>query len=199
MPFVRKTDSQGSQPQTDTRKLFIGRTDELHFFVQNILKPEEPTHNIISIWGQGGVGKSTWLSRFIDEAHSVNFQDYLLTALVDERQTTSMSIMEKFASQLHMDGEFGKALKRYKEALRTQQTDREMLQDTFIQRMPTFAGAAVEGVPFVGPLLGEGVKATAEHLMDRRNNIQRHKDTVLLEDLVSEGESDNGVRFNQRF
>ncbi len=51
MPFIRKTDSQGSQPPTDTRKLFIGRTGELLFFVQNILKPEEPTHNIISIWG----------------------------------------------------------------------------------------------------------------------------------------------------
>ena len=185
MPFVRKTDSQGSQPQTDTRKLFIGRADELHFFVQKILKPEEPTHNIISIWGQGGVGKSTLISRFIDEAHSVNFQDYLLTALVDERQTTSMSMMEKFANQLHIDGEFGKALKHYKEALRTQQTDREMMQDTLVQRIPTFAGAAVEGVPFVGPLLGEGVKATGEHLIDRRNNIQRHIDAVLLEDPVN--------------
>ena len=49
MPFVRKTDSQGSQPPTDARKLFIGRTGELLFFVQNILKTEEPTHNIISI------------------------------------------------------------------------------------------------------------------------------------------------------
>ena len=184
MPFVRKTDSQGSQPPTDTRKLFIGRTDELLFFVQNILKPEEPSHNIISIWGQGGVGKSTLLARFIDEVHSVNFQDYCLTALVDERQTTSMSIMDKFADQLHMDGEFGKALKHYKEALRTQQTEREMMQDTLAQRMPTFAGAAVEGVPFVGPLLGEGVKATAEYLMDRRNNVQRQKDGVLLEDPV---------------
>src|SRR5262252_5703517 len=80
MPFVRKTDSHGSQLPTDTRKLFIGRTGELLFFVQNILKPEEPTHNIISIWGQGGVGKSALLARFIDEAHSANFQDYCLTA-----------------------------------------------------------------------------------------------------------------------
>ncbi|MGZ3615419.1 MAG: hypothetical protein ACXWPS_03755 [Ktedonobacteraceae bacterium] len=28
--------------------------------MQNILKPEEPTHNIISIWGQGGVGKTAF-------------------------------------------------------------------------------------------------------------------------------------------
>ncbi len=176
MPFVRKTDSQGSQPPTDTRKLFIGRTGELLFFVQNILKPEEPTHNIISIWGQGGVGKSTLLARFIDEARSAEFKDYCLTATVDELQTTPASIMEKFATQLHMHGAFEKALKQYKKMLRTQQIEWEMLPDTLAQRMPTFAGAAVEGVPFVGPLLGEGVKATAEHLLDRRNNLQRHRD-----------------------
>lgn len=186
MPFVRKTDSQGSQPPTDARKLFIGRTGELLFFVQNILKPEEPTHNIISIWGQGGVGKSTLLARFIDEARSSEFRDYCLTATVDELQTTSASIMEKFATQLHMQGAFSKALKHYKEALRIQQTEQEMLQDTFVQRVPTFAGAAVEGVPFVGPLLGEGVKATAEHLLDRRYKVQRHKDAELLEDPVNE-------------
>ena len=74
MPFVRKTNPEGSQTPTDTRKLFVGRAGELLFFVQNILKPEEPTHNIISIWGQGEVGKSTLLSRFIDEANSAEFK-----------------------------------------------------------------------------------------------------------------------------
>ena len=98
MPFVRKTNPEGSQAPTDTRKLFVGRTGELLFFVQNILKPEEPTHNIISIWGQGGVGKSTLLTRFIDEAHLAEFKDYCLTATVDEIQTTPASIMEKFAA-----------------------------------------------------------------------------------------------------
>jgi tetratricopeptide (TPR) repeat protein len=186
MPFVRKTDSQGFQLPTDTRKLFIGRTGELLFFIQNILKPEEPTHNIISIWGQGGVGKSTLLARFIEEAHSAEFKDYCLTATVDEIQTTPASMMEKFATQLHMQGAFGKALKQYKKVLRTQQTEQEMLQDTLVHKMPTFAGAAVEGVPFVGPLLGEGVKATAEHLMDRRNNLQRNRDAEILEDPIHE-------------
>jgi tetratricopeptide (TPR) repeat protein len=186
MPFVRKTDSQGSQTPTDIRKLFIGRTGELLFFVQNILKPEEPTHNIISIWGQGGIGKSTLLTRFIDEAHFAEFKDYCLTATVDEQQTIPASIMEKFATQLHMHGAFEKALKQYKKLLRTQQTEWEILPDMLAKRMPTFAGAAVEGVPFVGPLLGEGVKATAEHLLDRRNNLLRHRDAELLEDPVNE-------------
>ncbi len=186
MPFVRKTDSQGSQPPTDGRKIFIGRTGELLFFVQNLLKPEEPTHNIISIWGQGGVGKSTLLARYIDEAHSAAFKDYCLTAIVDELQTTPANMMEKFAAQLHMKGAFEKALKHYKDTLRTLQTERETLQDTLVQRMPAFAGAAVEGVPFVGPLLGEGVKVTAEHLMDKHHNVHRRKDAELLEDPVNE-------------
>jgi len=185
MPFVRKTDSQGSQPPTDTRKLFIGRTGELLFFVQNILKPEEPTHNIISIWGQGGVGKSTLLGRFIDEARSAEFKDYCLTATVDELQTTPANMMEKFATQLHMQGAFEKALKHYKKVLRTQQTERELMQDTLVQRMPTFAGASVEGVPFVGPLLGEGVKAAAKHVLDRNNDVQKRNDEELFEDPVN--------------
>src|SRR5690349_14764073 len=123
MPFVRKTNPEGSQTPTDTRKLFIGRTGELLFFVQNILKPEEPTHNIISIWGQGGVGKSTLLARFIDEANSADFKDYCLTATVDELQTTPASIMGKFADQLHMTGDFKKELRQYKEALRKLQIE----------------------------------------------------------------------------
>src|SRR5436190_18049296 len=125
MPFVKKTDSQGSQPTTDVRKLFIGREGELLFFRQNILKPEDPTHNILSISGQGGVGKSTLLARFIEEAHEAPFKDYCLTAFVDERQATSIGMMEKFAQQLHMTGEFETALKQYKEALRKRQVERE--------------------------------------------------------------------------
>jgi tetratricopeptide (TPR) repeat protein len=182
MPFVRKTGSQGSQPPTDTRKLFIGRTGELLFFVQNILKPEEPTHNIISIWGQGGVGKSTLLARFIDEARSAEFKDYCLTARVDELQPTPASIMEKFAAKLHIQGAFEKALRHYKKTLRTQPTELEMMQDSLIERMPTFAGAAVEGVPFVGPLLGEGAKATAEHFLDKNSSFLKREDVQLLED-----------------
>src|SRR5436305_1408611 len=104
MPFIKKADSQGSHPPIDARKIFIGRTGELLFFKQNILKPEAPTHNIVSIWGQGGVGKSTLFVRLIDEAHSAEFKDYCLTAIVDERQTTPTSLMEQFAEQLHIAG-----------------------------------------------------------------------------------------------
>src|SRR5579859_6332231 len=102
MPFVKKNASQGSQSAIDARNIFVGRTDELHFFIQNFFKPVDPSYNIISISGQGGVGKSTLLERLMAEAHASEFKDYCLTAIVDERQTTPASIMEKFSDQLHM-------------------------------------------------------------------------------------------------
>ncbi len=186
MPFVRKTDSQGSQPPTDGRKIFIGRTGELLFFVQNILKPEEPTHNIISIWGQGGVGKSTLLSRFIDEARSAEFKDYCLTAIVDERQITPVGIMGKFADQLHITGDFEKALRQYKEALRKLQAEQETSQDRVLPMVPDFTGAVVEGVPIAGPLLREGVKATTGHLLEKYHTLHLHRDKERLEDPVDD-------------
>src|SRR5258708_3292341 len=185
MPFVKKNDSQGSQPPTDARNIFIGRTGELHFFVQNILTPEDPTHNIISISGQGGVGKSTLLARFIDEAHSTNFKDYCLTAIVDERQTTPVSIMERFADRLRLKGKFERALRQYKETLRKLQTERDAMQDTMLHRIPDFAGAAAESVPIAGPLLREGVKAGTNHLLERYHADQRRRDAEILVDPLA--------------
>src|SRR5438270_914966 len=106
MPFVKKSETQASLMITDARNIFIGRSSELLFFIQHILEPEDPTHNIISIWGQGGVGKSTLLARLIDEARAPNFKDYCLTAIVDERQTSPVSTMERFTRQLDLTGKF---------------------------------------------------------------------------------------------
>jgi tetratricopeptide (TPR) repeat protein len=186
MPFVKKNDSQGSQPPTDARKIFIGREGELLFFVQNILKPEEPTHNIISIWGQGGVGKSTLLERIIAETHAPEFKDYCLTAMVDEHQATPANIMEKFVERLHLAGEFEKALGYYKERLRKLQTKLEAIQNVFLPKAPDFAGAAFEGIPIVGPILREGVKATTGHLLGEYHSNQVRKEAERFENPIDE-------------
>src|SRR5260370_29602136 len=117
MPFIKRANLKHSHSVADMRKIFVGRTNELQFFRENILEPEEPTYNIVTIFGQGGVGKSTLSARIIEELHDSKFQDYCLSALVDERQITPVSIMERFADQLHLGGDFGKALKRYKDTL----------------------------------------------------------------------------------
>src|SRR5260370_13393649 len=186
MPFVKKNDSQGPQPPIDVRKTFIGRTGELLFFVQNILKPEDPSHNILSISGQGGVGKSTLLARFIAEAHEAPFKDYCLTASIDERQATPIGMMEKFAQQLHLTGTFEKVLKQDKKAVQKRQVERETLSDRLFERVPDVAGAVVEGIPLAGPLLREGAKFAAVHLSKEYQASQVQQDTALLETPIDD-------------
>src|SRR5450759_2302569 len=128
MPFVKQNSSKGLR-YLNSHRIFIGRKNVLQFFAQSILKPDYPTHNIISISGQGGVGKSTLLAQFIEIANADEFKDFTLTALVDEHQATPASIMEKFAEQLHVAGEFEKALRLYKDALRKLQTEQDTARE----------------------------------------------------------------------
>ena len=187
MPFVKKTHSQDSQPSSaGGSPIFIGRTDELLFFVHNILKPEAPTHNILSISGQGGVGKSTLLGRFIAEAHGTPFKSYCLTASVDERQATPISMMEKLAQQLPLTGKFEKALKQYKEALQRWQVERETLRGRLFERVPDVAGAVVEGIPMAGPLLREGAKVATSHLLKEHQASQIQQNAELLETPIDD-------------
>ena len=100
MPFVKKSHSQSAQPDSiGFSSGFVGRTDELLLFVYQILQPDAPTHNILSISGQGGVGKSTLLAHFIAEAQKAPFNDYCQTAIVDEHPADPISMMEQFAQQ----------------------------------------------------------------------------------------------------
>ncbi|MBV9259078.1 MAG: ATP-binding protein, partial [Ktedonobacteraceae bacterium] len=186
MPFVKKNTSKGSQPPDDSRKIFVGRANELYFFAEHILKPEDPAYNIISIYGDGGVGKSTLLNRYIEMVNSPAFQEYSLSAIVDERQATPASMMEKFTTQLHMHHEFSRALIRYKEALRKLQDEQETMQDAVLQRAPDFAGAAVEGVPIVGPLLREGLKMTTSQVLDRYHSGRAQLVSTRLEDPIGD-------------
>jgi tetratricopeptide (TPR) repeat protein len=182
MPFIKKNDARGSAQASDTQKIFIGRSHELHFFIEHILQPEDPLYNIISIYGDGGVGKSTLLSRYQEEASSPGYKEYCLTAFVDERQATPASMMERFAELLHMRSEFRRALQRYKDALRKLHSEQETMEDAVLQHAPDFAGAAVEGVPFVGPLLREGIKLGAAQALSSYRHIQH--DAEHLDDPI---------------
>src|SRR5437588_12828437 len=100
MPFVKRVNAKNLPVVADARKIFVGRTDELHFFIEYILQPDDPSYNIISISGEGGVGKSTLLIRFIDETRLPPFDSYCLTAFINEKQMTPYTVMEKFSTQL---------------------------------------------------------------------------------------------------
>src|SRR5262249_29220626 len=149
MPFKKtNADSKDARSLAEARKVFIGRTSELLFFIHHVLEPEDPTYHIISISGLGGVGKSTLLNRFIDATHVGDFRDYCLTAQVNERQTTPANIMEKFAEQLPFKGDFEKALSQYKETLRKLQSEREAAREALWRQATTdVAGSLVKAVP----------------------------------------------------
>ena len=121
MPF-KKNDPHSPQQSGERKKIFVGRADHIHFFIHSILEPEDPSHNIISIAGQGGVGKSTLMNYLLDEAQTRRFREYCVTAQVNDRQTTPANVMERFAEQLREAGQplkkFEEVLTSYKEALR---------------------------------------------------------------------------------
>ncbi len=184
MPF-KKTDagSKDARSQVGTSKVFIGRTNELLFFIQHILKPEDPSYHIISISGQGGVGKSTLLNRFIGETQSGDFKDYCLVALANERQTTPANIMEKFAEQLSLKGNFEKALSQYKETLRRVQSEREATREASLRQATTdAAGSLAKTVPVMGGMLEKVAGSTIGYIWDELHFWQQLKDAERLED-----------------
>jgi len=190
MPFVKRVNAKNLPIIADTRKIFIGRTDELHFFAEHILQPEDPSYNIVSISGEGGVGKSTLLARFIDEVKSPPFKDYCLTAFVDEQQTTPYSVMEKFAAQLSESGtpliEFEKGLSRYKETVRKLQIEQETTQDTAVRETVDLVGTVAEEVPIVGGVIHKGANIVTELYLQDRRTRQMLKDAELLEDPLGD-------------
>lgn len=195
MPFVKRTDTKHHQAGDDASKLFIGRTNEIFFFVNYILTPEEPSYNIISISGQGGVGKTTLLTRFIDKARTTDFKDYCHIALVDERQSTFVSILEEFAQQLQIKGRFERALMRYREALRKQQAEREATQETIFKTIKAVTDSLakkiitdprVKGMPIVGDLLKRGPEIVADDQQDETKFRQLLKDARELESPTRE-------------
>ncbi len=187
MPFKRNIPR--NMPQAgDIKDIFIARADELLFFIQRILEPEEPEYNIISISGQGGVGKSTLVNRFIEEAHASSFKDYCLTARVNERQATPANIMERFAEQLreknHPLKEFEEKLTRYKELIRRIQTENAEEQDILLRETVNLVGTIVEDIPFAGKLMHKEATALTDVLVDKAHRQQYLKDIAKLEDPI---------------
>lgn len=100
------------------KQLFVGRETHVQFFQENIKKDpdQDGFTNIINIYGQGGVGKSTLTNRYLNIAET----EKCYTAFVDtedlslrEVTATMNAIAETFAAKHPFKG----FTKRYKDYL----------------------------------------------------------------------------------
>ncbi len=150
MPFIKQT----FRPQVETRNTIIGRANEQDFFIEHVLRPVEPAYNLISVWGEAGVGKSTLLARFRDIARSSEFKDVCLTALVNEWLLTPACLMERVAAQLRGSGAplatFEWALACYNEAFHSRREEEEIARAAFLRQLPHLRGDGVRGRPVIG-------------------------------------------------
>jgi len=185
MPFVKPT----LQPHIEVRNIFIGRANERHFFIQHILKPEDSAYNVVSVWGDAGVGKSTLLTWLRDEARTAGFKDSCLTALVDERQGTPARIMEQWAIQLRMAGyplaAFENALALYEKAVQEWQAEQEVARLAFLRQVPQQSGAVrVRVIPVIGGLYETVAEEAGESYWEQRRSLQPASETGQLKDPV---------------
>jgi len=152
MPFIK----QAFRLQIETESTIVGRANEQYFFSEHVLRPVEAAYNLISVWGEAGVGKSTLFTRFRDTARSTEFKDVCLTALVDEWPLTPVHLMECVAAQLRSAGAplaaFERALARHTEAMRYQQEEQEAARTAFLRQIPHLPGGGIRSEPVIGSL-----------------------------------------------
>lgn len=182
MSFIKQT----LRPQIEASNIFIGRTNELRFFVQHILKPKHPAYNIVSVWGIAGVGKSTLLARFRDEAYIAGFKDSCVMALVDARRGTPAYLMEQCAAQLRRAGyplpSFEHVLADFKETLQRQQDERTVARSAFLRVVSELASSGVRSVPVIGGLYERVAEEARTSFWSQRGSLSVDSEAGQLRD-----------------
>src|SRR5438876_457783 len=160
MPIERNTDG-----------IFIGREDAPLFFREHILAPSQPTHNILSIYGEAGVGKTTLLDRLKSMADSSEFKSSCVTALVDTMPSApfSIGVMQQVADQLaavgHRLTKFEKEFADYEDDLQKIPVKQEVVGTKVVQDAQKVATTAAGLVQIAGPA-GQIVKDVAASGID---------------------------------
>lgn len=139
-------DAPTALPLPDATKYFVGRASELNSFASDILLPGAPLYNILSVCGQSGIGKTQVLGKFIERAGQPPFDDYCLPAYINGWQTTIADIIDQFAKQLRLDGDFRKAQELYKRIELNLQDPKEATREAIVH---TVADAATNLAPSI--------------------------------------------------
>ena len=100
------------------QSIFVGREEHLTAFRYNLALPPADWWFLFSVWGQGGVGKSTLLRQFRRIAEEAGF----LTAHTSDSDTNVLEVMGRVAEQLEQQGHrLNQFAERYKVYLQKKQ------------------------------------------------------------------------------
>jgi len=92
------------------REIFVGRTQELALFRENLsAKPDERAF-VISLHGSGGVGKTSLAKRMLAAARQTGAR----CAYVSDNALDTVSAMVRITGELHAEKEFGKFLDQHR-------------------------------------------------------------------------------------
>ncbi|MDQ2907666.1 MAG: ATP-binding protein [Chloroflexota bacterium] len=142
------------RPRSAVKGRFIGRASELHLFREHLLKPEDPTYNVLSVWGPTGVGKTTLFARLRDEARTADCNESCLIALVDEPFFSPADLMERCAAQLRLAGvplaAFEQVAARYKQALQPRHDEQTVARAAFLREVAALTEAKMMDASVVG-------------------------------------------------
>ncbi len=186
MPFIKQTALAIHQSTAESRNIFIGRLNERRFFREHILKPETPTENVIWLWGQAGVGKSTLLARLREEARTFATRQAILTTLVDAGSMTPLEMMDSIASQLRLAGSplviFEQALARAQRLLRGRQQEREVARAAFLREVSSLTAGKIMGEPVIGGMYETVARQESEAFWKEHTSL-----------FIQQGEAQTGV------
>lgn len=184
MPFV----IHGLRPLKDVPPLFLGRAEELRFFHQQVLSPDEPAVHLVSVWGPAGVGTSTLLARWREDASTAPFKQWCLTAFADGRVGSPLRVMTAYAAQLRAAGTPLVAFEQLLEhvmtsAFRPFPAEQQVARVLFVRQVQSMASVkSAQGIPVIG-----GMYEAASH---------KNRNAFLQEDPALQ--TNNGQDFQER-
>lgn len=129
--MVNKSTSWKAIRDQRRKENFVGRGEPVRLFSENF-SAETPEYMVISITGEGGVGKSTLLSRFESIASSNPFNATVI--ICDDKYLSPVSVMGFIAERLKTKGiahkEFDERYKKYGELRQELESDPKIPRST---------------------------------------------------------------------
>jgi tetratricopeptide (TPR) repeat protein len=183
--------SQARQPRASTPLPFVGRTQELAWFREQVLLPDELAAHAITVWGPPGVGISALLARWRELAQSAAFADHCLSALVTDHLGSPLRVMTACAAQLREAGAPLVAFEYLLDHLTTtpmpySSPEDQVAQQLFVQQVQALASARpVRGIPVIGGMYEAVSETTRTAFLQEHPTLALQKRQTLRQRLIA--------------